>query len=135
MYTSPDGEYLQLINVASAADCNTTVNSWFSDGVTLYVRLIDDRAPDDDLLAFLETTCGVDDGAYKLWIKGVNFVGVQSVFVRLRHKEAVSLLFMGGSVASDITPLKGQQEAVALEQKALTVTWLNVMQVLIGMTG
>jgi len=107
LYTSPDGEYLQLINVASAADCNTTVNSWFSDGVTLYVRLIDDRAPDDDLLAFLETTCGVDDGAYKLWIKGVNFVGVQSVFVRTTTQGGGKPTFYGWKCSFSYNALKG----------------------------
>jgi hypothetical protein len=80
-YVDANGDWLSYALVASAAVVNTTPGSYYTDGVDMWVRCIDDRAPDDDIQVFLDTSC-ILTGPYTFWIENVDFAGVQNVAVR-----------------------------------------------------
>ena len=76
--TDSDGDYVQLTHVADAATCNTTENSWATDGGTVYVNRADDAQPTFDntwlLVAIAANTSMI--GNYTWYIEYCDFLGM-----------------------------------------------------------
>ena len=66
------GDWLRLEKVGTSAAVDTTPNSWYTDGVDVWVRMIDDRAPDDDTKVQLSNSHLVT-GPITIYAENINF--------------------------------------------------------------
>ncbi len=76
------GDFLAHKHVNTIAECEATPASWYSDGVKLYVHCFDDRQPDTMIHAWRETSFFFEGGAYSVWAKNIEFLGIQNVGCR-----------------------------------------------------
>lgn len=80
-YPDSHGDFMEYSNAGSLASVSTTPGSFFWDGAIMYVRTIDDRAPDVDIRVWRDTTFRVT-GPFTFYTENIDFVGIQNVNTR-----------------------------------------------------
>lgn len=92
-YVDESGDYLRLAAVGSLDDVNDTPGSWFQSGSTVYVRAHDDRAPDNDIRAYLRVNSGNAVGDITVYLEGIAFEGGNSAFVAVANGSDVPKVY------------------------------------------
>lgn len=75
LFADSDGVAQKLISVATIAECESTLGSWYTDGSTLYVHTQDEREPDSALLVLASVGNGIFGHNKRWYIEGLEFEG------------------------------------------------------------
>ncbi len=74
-YPDANGDLQPLTRRSSATEVSANPGSWYTDGVSVWLRAADSRAPDGDLRVYAGIAAGVFRGAYTLYCSGISFEG------------------------------------------------------------
>ncbi|MEK4581792.1 BppU family phage baseplate upper protein [Bacillus sp. FSL R12-0074] len=77
------GDHKELIKKASIAEVSATPGSWFADATSVYVRLKDDRVPDNTVKVYVTGGNGWVQGTKSIYMEGIKFYGGDSPFETL----------------------------------------------------
>lgn len=73
-FVDENGDYLEMQEVSSIADVSSTPNSWFTDGSTVYVRTLDDRVADSDILVLITVNTTTEGNGFTVYFENIDFV-------------------------------------------------------------
>lgn len=73
--TDANGDFERLTLQASAADVDANPGSWYISGSTVYVRTVDDRAPDSDILVIVSEPNVQPRGDIIIYMEGIHVIG------------------------------------------------------------
>ncbi|HDR4393282.1 TPA: BppU family phage baseplate upper protein [Bacillus cereus] len=77
------GDHRELIKKVSIAEVSATPGSWYTDGTSVYVRLKDDRVPDNTVKVYVMGGNGWVQGTKTIYMDGIKFYGGDSPFETL----------------------------------------------------
>lgn len=77
------GDHKELIKKTSIAEVSATPGSWYTDGTSVFVRLQDDRVPDNTVKVYVTGGNGWVQGTKTVFIDGIKFYGGDSPFETL----------------------------------------------------
>ena len=73
-FVDSNGDYLEMTEVASILLVSTTPNSWYSDGSIVYVRTLDDRAADSNILVIVQVASSTTGNGFTVYFENIDFV-------------------------------------------------------------
>lgn len=77
--TDANGDFNRYTLRASAADVDANPGSWYISGSTVYVRTIDDRAPDSDILVIVSEGNILPRGDITIYMEDIHMIGGNSL--------------------------------------------------------
>lgn len=116
------GDHTQLTKKASIAEVGANPGSWYSDGTNVYVRLKDDRVPDNSVRVYVTGGNGYVQGTRSVYMEGIKFYGGDNPFDTLTasSSEVMKLYFKNcefkygikGDGAANGLNIKGTKEVI-----------------------
>ncbi|PFP88708.1 hypothetical protein COK02_18480 [Bacillus cereus] len=95
LYLDEYGDHKELIKKASIAEVSVTPGSWFTDGTSVFVRLKDDRVPDNTVKVYVGGGNGWVQGTKTIYMEGLKFYGGDSPFETLTTSAADNMNIFG----------------------------------------